>query len=336
MAQPGAGPHSGTERNRKTPEKKPPLIVLTGPTAVGKTKLSLALAEAVGGEIVSADSMQVYRRMDIGTAKIKREEMQGIPHHMIDILEPWEPFNVVLFKERGQECIRGIYERGHIPVVTGGTGFYIQALLRDIDFTENNEDSEYRRGLEGLAAERGAEYLHGLLREIDPAAAEAVHVNNIKRTIRALEFYHLTGKPISEHNAQERQRLSAYNSCYFVLNDERERLYARIEQRIDEMLAEGLEEEVRGLRDMGCRRGMVSMQGLGYKEIMAWLEGEITREQAVETLKRDTRHFAKRQLTWFRREKDVIWVNKNEFGYDEGRMLRFMLEKLKAQGILTG
>lgn len=335
MAQPVAGSPSGTELNRKTPENKPPLIVLTGPTAVGKTKLSLALAGAVGGEIVSADSMQVYRRMDIGTAKIKREEMQGIPHHMIDILEPWEPFNVVLFKERSQECIRGIYERGRIPVVTGGTGFYIQALLRDIDFTENDEDSEYRQDLERLAAERGAEYLHGLLREVDPAGAEAVHVNNIKRTIRALEFYHLTGKPISEHNAQERQRLSAYNSCYFVLNDERERLYARIEQRIDEMLAQGLAEEVRGLRDMGCRRGMVSMQGLGYKEIMAWLEGEITFEQAVETLKRDTRHFAKRQLTWFRREKDVIWVDKNEFGYDEDRMLRFMLEKLKMRGILT-
>lgn len=313
---------------------KPPLIVLTGPTAVGKTKLSLSLAKAVDGEILSADSMQVYRHMDIGSAKIRKTEMQGIPHHMIDILEPWEPFNVALFKEWGKECIGEIYSRGHIPIVTGGTGFYIQALLRDIDFTESDDDTEYRQDLERLAAEKGAACLHGLLREVDPEAAEAIHANNIKRTIRALEFYHLTGERISKHNEQESQKPSAYNSCYFVLNDDRERLYARIEQRIDEMLAEGLAEEVRKLRDMGCRRDMVSMQGLGYKEIMAWLEGETTLEEAVEILKRDTRHFAKRQLTWFRRERDVIWVNKDAFGYDEDRMLEFMLGELTAKKIV--
>lgn len=312
----------------------PPMIVLTGPTAVGKTRLSLSLAKAVDGEILSADSMQVYRHMDIGSAKIRKTEMQGIPHHMIDILEPWESFNVALFKELGKECVRKIHDRGHIPIVTGGTGFYIQALLRDIDFTENEEAPEYRRELEQLAAERGAAYLHGLLREADPGAAEAIHANNIKRTIRALEYYHLTGERISEHNEQESQKPSAYNSCYFVLNDDRERLYARIEQRIDEMLAEGLIDEVRKLRDMGCRRDMISMQGLGYKEIMAWLEGETTFEEAVETLKRDTRHFAKRQLTWFRRERDVIWVNKDEFGYDENRMLEFMLGELAAKKIV--
>ncbi|MDE6640975.1 MAG: tRNA (adenosine(37)-N6)-dimethylallyltransferase MiaA [Acetatifactor sp.] len=313
---------------------RPPLIVLTGPTAVGKTRLSLALARAVKGEIVSADSMQVYRHMDIGSAKIRPEEMQGIPHHMIDILDPWESFNVVLFKERCEECIGGIYERGHIPVVTGGTGFYIQALLRDVDFTEEPEDRAYRESLERLAAEKGPEYLHAMLRESDPAAAEEIHFNNIKRTVRALEFHHLTGKRISDHNHRERQKESAYNSCYFVLNDERDRLYARIEQRVDEMLEQGLADEVRRLRDMGCRRGMVSMQGLGYKEIMAWLEGETTFEEAVEILKRDTRHFAKRQLTWFRREKDVIWVNKDEFGYDEDRMLTFMLEQCFISGLL--
>lgn len=312
----------------------PPLIVLTGPTAVGKTGLSLLLAKAVGGEILSADSMQVYRHMDIGSAKIRHEEMQGIPHHMIDILEPWESFNVVLFKERSEEYIREIYERGHIPIVTGGTGFYIQALLKDIDFTENDENTEYRQSLERLAAERGAEYLHGLLREVDPAAAEAVHTNNVKRTIRALEFYHFTGERISEHNHREKKKSWVYNSCYFVLNDERERLYTKIEQRIDEMLTEGLADEVRRLRDMGCHRGMVSMQGLGYKEIMAWLDGETTYEEAVDILKRDTRHFAKRQLTWFRRERDAIWVNKDEFDYDEGRMLEFMLDKLAAKGIV--
>lgn len=312
---------------------RPPLVVLTGPTAVGKTRLSIALARAVKGEIVSADSMQVYRHMDIGSAKIRPEEMQGIPHHMIDILEPWESFNVVLFKERCEECIREIYERGHIPVVTGGTGFYIQALLRNVDFTEEPEDKAYRESLEKLAAEKGPAYLHAMLREADPAAAEEIHANNIKRTIRALEFHRLTGKCISDHNRRERQKESAYNSCYFVLNDERDRLYARIEQRVDEMLEQGLVEEVRRLRDMGCRRGMVSMQGLGYKEIMAWLEGETSYEEAVEILKRDTRHFAKRQLTWFRRERDVIWVNKDEFGYEEGRMLDYMLEVMAERGI---
>lgn len=313
---------------------KLPLVVLTGPTAVGKTRLSLALAEAIGGEIVSADSMQVYRHMDIGSAKIRPEEMRGIPHHMIDILEPWESFNVALFKERGQECMEGIYERGHIPVITGGTGFYIQALLRDVDFTQEPEDKAYREKLEELAAGRGAECLHGMLWDVDPAAAEEIHANNIKRVIRALEFHHLTGMRISEHNRRERQKESAYASCYFVLNDERDRLYAHIEQRVDEMLEQGLVEEVRRLRDMGCRRGMVSMQGLGYKEIMAWLEGETTYEEAVEILKRDTRHFAKRQLTWFRREKDVIWINRQEFGCDEGRMLEFMLDELKERQIL--
>ncbi|MCM1057835.1 MAG: tRNA (adenosine(37)-N6)-dimethylallyltransferase MiaA [Firmicutes bacterium] len=316
-------------------KQKSPLVVLTGPTAVGKTRLSLSLAKALGGEIVSADSMQVYRHMDIGTAKIGKEEMQGIPHHMIDILEPWESFNVVLFKDRCEECIRGIYERGHIPVVTGGTGFYIQALLKDVDFTEEPEDTAYRQRLEKLAAEKGAEFLHAMLREADPAAAEEIHANNIKRTIRALEFHHLTGTPISEHNRKERQKESAYDSRYFVLNEARDRLYARIEKRVDEMLDRGLADEVRRLRDMGCRKDMVSMQGLGYKELLAWLDGETTYEEAVEILKRDTRHFAKRQLTWFRRERDVIWVNKEEFEYDEDRMLKYMLGEMKAWGSCT-
>lgn len=315
--------------------KKPSMIVLTGPTAVGKTKLSLALAEAVGGEIISADSMQVYRHMDIGSAKITQEEMGGIPHHMIDILEPWEAFNVVDFKQRCEKALAEIYGRGHIPIVTGGTGFYIQALLRDVDFTENKEDGSYRAYLEGIAAIEGAEKLHEMLYAADPEAARAIHPNNMKRTIRALEYYKLTGQKISLHNEQERQKQSVYNSCYFVLNDLRERLYERIEQRIEEMLEQGLVAEVAKLREMGCHRGMVSMQGLGYKEILAYLEGEYTYEHAVEILKRDTRHFAKRQLTWFRRESDVIWINKNEFGYDEWKMLEFMLAKLREQGILT-
>lgn len=305
--------------------KSRPMIILAGPTAVGKTKLSIALAEAVGGEIVSADSMQVYRHMNIGSAKITREEMKGIPHHMIDILEPWEAFNVAVFKEKCEQCLPGIYERGHIPIVTGGTGFYIQALLRDIDFVENENDTAYRASMEALAAEKGAEWLHELLREVDPDSAEAIHANNIKRTIRALEYYHLTGEPISRHNERERQKPSAYQSCYFVLNESRERLYERIDRRVEEMLEGGLVEEVRKLKALGCHRGMVSMQGLGYKEILAYLEGDMTLEEAVELLKRDTRHFAKRQLTWFRREQDVIWVEKESFGYDEDRILRQLL-----------
>jgi len=310
---------------------KNPMIVLTGPTAVGKTKLSLSLAKALKGEIISADSMQVYRHMDIGSAKIMPADMQGIPHHMIDILEPWENFNVVIFQEKCKECLRGIYERGHIPIVTGGAGFYIQALLRDIHFTENEEDSEYRAQLEQLAKEKGAQYLHEMLQAADPAAAEAIHANNIKRTIRALEYHHLTGQQISKHNEEEAKKESAYDSCYFVLNDDRDKLYENIEKRVDEMLAAGLVDEVKKLREMGCHREMVSMQGLGYKEILAFLEGECTYETAVEILKRDTRHFAKRQLTWFRREQDVIWVNKPEFAYDEDRILAYMLSEIETR-----
>lgn len=309
------------------------MIVLTGPTAVGKTKLSIALAMAVGGEVISADSMQVYRHMDIGSAKISSGEMQGVPHHMIDILEPTEPFNVVIFKQKCEECLEGIYERGHIPIVTGGTGFYIQALLKDIDFTENEENDEYRSMLENLVKEKGSEYLHDMLSLVDPASAEAIHSNNIKRTIRALEFHHLTGRPISEHNVQERRKTSAYLSCYFVLSDVRERLYQRIDRRVDEMLEHGFVDEVKRLKEMGCRSDMTSMQGLGYKELLAWLNGETTYDEAVAHIKLNTRHFAKRQLTWFRREQDVIWVNKNEFDYDEERILTYMLSCLNAKGI---
>ena len=315
-------------------ETKRPMIVLTGPTAVGKTKLSLALAKAVNGEILSADSVQVYRHMDIGSAKIRQEEMQGIPHHMIDILDPWEPFNVVIFKRRCEECLADIYERGHIPIVAGGTGFYIQALLRDVDFTENEENTEYREYLEKLAKEKGPKHLNGMLAKVDPVSAQTIHSNNIKRTVRALEFYHLTGEPISGHNAKERRKANAYQSCYFVLNDARERLYERIEKRVDEMLEQGLLDEVKRLREMGCTRDMVSMQGLGYKELSAFLEGEIPYDEAVSLIKRNTRHFAKRQLTWFRKEQNVIWVDKPEFDYDEGRILEYMMVKLRERGVL--
>lgn len=226
----------------KNEHRKRPMIVLSGPTAVGKTKLSIALAKAVEGEIVSADSMQVYRHMDIGSAKITQEEMQGVPHHMIDILEPWEAFSAAVFKERCEQCLKGIYDRGHIPIVTGGTGFYVQALLRDIDFTADQNPSEecrgtaasgsdvarpgdsadYRKSLEELAERKGPLCLHHMLKEIDPVSAETIHPNNRKRVIRALEYFYLTGEPISRHNEREREKEPAYNACYFVLNDLRE------------------------------------------------------------------------------------------------------------------
>lgn len=309
-------------------EKKKPLIILTGPTAVGKTALSVKLAKVINGSIISADSMQVYRGMDIGSAKVTKEEMGGIKHYLIDVLEPDEEFHVVRFQQMAKEAMAEIYQEGKIPILTGGTGFYIQSVLYDIDFTSQQEDTAYRERLEQLAKEQGNESLHAMLQEVDPVSAEKIHANNVKRVIRALEFYEKTGTPISEHNEKEAAKESPYVFCYFVLNDDRQRLYDRIELRIDQMLEQGLVDEVRKLKEKGYHKEMVSMQGLGYKEILAWLDGEISYEDAVYILKRDTRHFAKRQLTWFRREKDVIWVDKDKFNYDDDRILSFMTAKI--------
>lgn len=308
---------------------KKPLIILTGPTAVGKTKLSIQLAKAIGGEIISADSMQVYKGMDIGSAKIKKEEMDGVTHYLIDVLEPNEEFHVVRFQQMAKQAMDAIYAKGNVPIVVGGTGFYIQALLYDIDFTENEEDHAYRQELEKIAQEKGNAYLHEQLRTVDPKSAEDIHANNVKRVIRALEFYHQTGTKISEHNAAERAKSSPYDFCYFVLNDERAKLYERINLRIDEMIKEGLVQEVEALKDKGYTKDMVSMQGLGYKEILDYLNGVTTLDEAVYILKRDTRHFAKRQITWFKRERDVIWVNKNDFHYDDEKMLEFLIQEIE-------
>jgi len=308
---------------------KKPLIILTGPTAVGKTELSVKLAKAVNGEIISADSMQVYKHMDIGTAKIKKEEKGGIPHHLIDILEPKEEFNVVKFKEYTLQAMEEIYNKGKIPIIVGGTGFYIQAVLYGINFEENGEDTAYRGKLEEAAKEKGGAFLHEKLKEVDPSAAETIHPNNIKRVIRALEYFEQTGNRISEHNEEQRSKESPYRFCYFVLNNDRDILYERINKRIDIMLEQGLVEEVRGLLKNGCTKEMVSMQGLGYKEIIEYLQGNCTLEEAVYLLKRDTRHFAKRQLTWFRREKEVSWIQKNEYGDKEDLVLEALLEELK-------
>lgn len=313
---------------------KKPLIVLTGPTAVGKTSLSISLAKAVNGEIISADSMQVYKGMDIGSAKIRKEEMQGVTHYLVDILEPEEEFHIVKFQELAKAALEEIYAKGKIPILVGGTGFYIQAVTRDIDFTQAEQETSYREELEQFAKEKGAEYLHEKLREVDSKSAENIHANNVKRVIRALEFYHQNGTPISEHNEEQKQQTSPYNLAYFVLTAPREILYERIDRRVDQMMEEGLLEEVKSLRERGCHRGMVSMQGLGYKEILAYLEGEYPLEEAVRILKRDTSHFAKRQLTWFRREQDVIWVDKEQFHWNEAEILEYMMSVLKEQDLL--
>lgn len=313
---------------------KKPLIILTGPTAVGKTALSIKLAKAIQGEIISADSMQVYRGMDIGSAKVTTEEMDGVPHYLIDVLDPDEEFNVVVFQKLAREAMEKIYANGHIPIIAGGTGFYIQAILNEIAFTETETDDSYRKQLEQQAQEYGAQWLHDQLKEVDPQAAVDIHPNNVKRVIRALEFYKETGTKISEHNEAERQKQSPYNFAYFVLNMDRQKLYERIELRIDQMLEQGLIEEVRQLQEKGCHAGMVSMQGLGYKEILAYLQGECTLEEAIYILKRDTRHFAKRQLTWFRREREVCWIEKEAYGLKEEKMLDAMLQILREKEII--
>jgi tRNA dimethylallyltransferase len=312
---------------------KQPMVILTGPTAVGKTALSIELAKKINGAIISADSMQVYRYMDIGSAKVTPEEMQGVRHYLVDELLPDEEFHIVRFQEMAKRALAEIYADNKIPIIVGGTGFYIQALLYDIDFTEQDGDVCFREEMQRFATANGAEALHEKLKDIDPASYEGIHANNVKRVIRALEYYRQTGQPISAHNETQHQKESPYQFAYFVLNDDRDRLYGRIDKRVDLMLSQGLVDEVQHLKDMGYHRGMVSMQGLGYKEILDYLDGKTTLEEAVYILKRDTRHFAKRQLTWFRRERDVIWINKPDFSYDDAEILHYMTEILHTKNI---
>lgn len=314
-------------------QHKNPLIILTGPTAVGKTDLSVQLAKKINGEIISADSMQVYKHMDIGSAKITKEEMDGVKHYLIDEFEPFDEFNVVIFKEYAKKYIEEIYKRGQVPILTGGTGFYLQAVLYDIDFTENESDNKIRKSLEKFYEENGVDALFEKLKAVDYESSLAIHKNNVKRVIRAIEFYEMTGEKISEHNEREKQKESPYNFCYFVLDDDRENLYKRIDKRVDIMIEKGLVDEVKKLVDMGCTKDMVSMQGLGYKEIIDYLNGNCTLEEAVYIIKRDTRHFAKRQLTWFKREKEVITVKKPDFSYDDNKILEYMLTKIDERGL---
>ncbi len=313
---------------------KRPIIILTGPTAVGKTDLSVKLAEQIKGAIISADSMQVYKYMDIGSAKVTKEEMKGIDHYLIDVLDPREEFNVYVFQEMAKAALEKIYAKGQIPIVVGGTGFYIQALLYDIDFREQEPDQAYRQKLEEYARKNGNESLHRMLEEIDPKSAETIHANNVKRVIRALEYYHLTGELMSRHNEEERKKESPYNFAYFVLNDQRDNLYKRIDKRVDIMMEKGLVEEVEKLKSMGIDTTYTSMMGIGYKEVLKYIEGDYDLDTATETVKQESRRYAKRQLTWFRREKDIIWLDKDKFSYDDNKVLEKIKEILGEKRII--
>lgn len=293
--------------------EKTPLLIVAGPTATGKSDSAVELALRMNGEVISADSMQVYRGMDIGSAKVTVEEMRGIPHHLIDCADPSENWNVVRFQKEARRAVQDIASRGRLPILCGGTGFYIQALLYDIDFTQMDENTPLRDRLSALAAEKGPEAVHALLLEKDPASAAAIHPNNLKRVIRAIEFMEESGGSIAAHNLQQRERESAYRSVFFVLTMDRARLYERIDRRVDIMMERGLVEEVARLRAMEIQRDSTSMQGIGYKQVYGYLDGEYDLEEAVRLIKRDTRHFAKRQLTWFKREKDVIWTDLDRF-----------------------
>ena len=310
------------------------LVIITGPTAVGKTDISIELAKQIDGEIISADSIQVYKHMDIGSAKIKPEEMQGIKHYLIDTLEPDEEFNVHIFQQLTKKYMEEIYAKRKIPIIVGGTGFYIQSVLYDIQFDETDDNHEYRYYLEKLAEEKGNEYVHNMLKEVDAVSAENIHYNNIKRVIRALEYYHDTGRLISQHNQEQRENTSPYNFAYFVLNDNRQLLYERINSRVDQMITEGLEAEVRSLIASGYSTDLVSMQGIGYKEMAEYINGKFSLEEAVELIKKNTRHFAKRQLTWFRREKSVDMIDWNDFGYDKSKILNEMINILSKRNII--
>ena len=312
---------------------KKPLIVIAGPTACGKTDISIDLAEKIGGEIISGDSMQVYKYMDIGTAKATKEEMRGIPHYLVDELYPDEEYNVMLFQQKAKQYMEGIYSRGHIPIIVGGTGFYINALVYDNDFSEE-EESEIRKELYAVAENEGAEKLHAMLAEVDPEYAANIHHNNVKRVARALEYYRLTGEKMSEHNKNAKEKEIPYNLAFFVLNMDREKLYERINLRVDIMMNNGLEQEVRKLIEMGYSPELVSMQGLGYKEFIPYFNGEISLEQVVDDIKKYTRRFAKRQLTWFRGQTNGTWLDMGTLSKDKA--LEIMLDELKTKKIIEG
>lgn len=312
---------------------KPPLIILSGPTAVGKTSLSVEFARLHDLEIISADSAQVYKEMDIGTAKIKEEEKKGVPHYLIDVCDRSEDYSAFKFSEMAGDCIEAIRNHGRIPFVVGGTGFYIQALLKGVEFDDEGPDEEYRDSLEKIAEEKGCDYLHEMLRSVDDVSANRIPPQNIKRVIRALEYNHLTGRRISDHNENEAAKEPVFNAAYFVLTDDRELIYQRIDRRVDEMLEAGLEKEVRSILESGTSPESVSMQAIGYKEMIPYIKGEISLEEAAYLIKLRTRHFAKRQLTWYKRETDVIMMDRREFNGDVNAMTEFMSAECKRRGL---
>lgn len=314
--------------------KKPPLLILAGPTAAGKTSLSIRLAKQINGSVISADSMQVYRGMDIGSAKITQQEMEDVPHYLIDALCPQESFHIAAFQQMAKQAMAEIYAAGSVPILVGGTGFYIQSVLYNIDFTTETPSDLLRGSLLEFAQKEGNDALHARLKKADPASACAIHPNNVKRVVRALEFFIQNGYPISRHNETERAKEPPYRFAYFVLNDRREAIYDKIDRRVDRMMEQGLLAEVKRLKERGCHSGMPSMQGLGYKELLAYLDGEYSFEEAVRLIKRDTRRFAKRQLTWFAREKDAIWIQKDQFSYDEDAILGHMISIIKERKVL--
>lgn len=313
--------------------QKKPLIIITGPTAVGKTALSIRLAKAVNGEIVSADSMQVYKKMNIGTAKITEEEMDGVTHYLIDVLDPKEDFNVTVFQQMANQAIDEIQNKGKIPIIAGGTGFYIQSVVNDIDFSEEENDFSYREELEQIAKAKGAVFLHQMLKEVDEESARTIHANNVKRVIRALEYYKMTGRPISVHNKEQSEKESVYNSLFICLTMDRKKLYARINKRVDIMLEQGLLNEVKELIEYGCEPGMTSMEAIGYKQFIPYFKGEYDLDFAINRLKQDTRHFAKRQITWFKREKDVCMLDKDQFA-SEDEILNYILSMARERNII--
>lgn len=310
------------------------LVIITGPTAVGKTEISIKLAKAINGEIISADSIQVYKKLDVGSAKISTDEMNGVKHYLIDILNPDEEFNVYTFKKLACDAMDEIYAKGKIPIIVGGTGFYIQSVLYDVKFDETDDTHPYRKELEILANEKGNVYLHNKLKEVDPDSAEIIHPNNVKRVIRALEFYQDNNSPISKHNKEQHENKSPYKFAYYVLNDERDLLYKRINQRVDKMFEDGLVDEVNNLKSEGYDDNLLSMQGIGYKEVFEYLNGNITLDEVKELIKKNTRHFAKRQLTWFRREKEIEEVNYSKFEHNIDKALEYIINRLKEKEII--
>lgn len=296
---------------------KEKILILAGPTAIGKTDLSIKLAKKLNGEIISTDSMQIYKYMDIGSAKITKDEMDGIKHHMIDIVDPSTPFSVADYKKKGIEVIDDIIKRGKLPILTGGTGLYINALTCNMNFTESESDESYREELNNLAIEKGNYFLHEMLKDIDPISYEKIHENNRKRVIRALEVYKLTGKPFSSFDIGSELYNSNYDIYYFVLNRDREKLYERINRRVDVMLENGLVDECIKLKAMGYTSSMQSMQGIGYKEILHYLNGEVALKDAIELVKKSSRNYAKRQITWFKRDPRAIFLDKESLSEDE-------------------